>query len=132
MFHKLSTKYNILDRVYNIIVNDLVSILYNKYTIINIYIPTNYSFSKPLFGLVYINLGQCHKEYISKYLYTYIYEYNIIDKIFDYLVEDYIEYKNIKELFMKNGTYILYENIRNNIKITDSLDVSLDKIIKLL
>jgi len=130
-YNKLNENYTIISENYN---NDNISILYNKYTIFNITIPPNYPLNKPSFGIEIINLAINYKSYISNVLYSkYTIDSNIVDIIYSYIDYDRYVYKNIKKyLLLYNNRQLVfdYEDIINNIKLLDPINIIFKKIIK--
>lgn len=128
--NKLQNKYTILHND-----NNNIQILYKKYLIINIKIPPNYPLTKPSFGIEIINLALNYKLDIYNILYSkYNINDNIIDIIYSYINHEHYIYKNIKEYLLLNYNRQIifdYDDIINNIKIIDPINIILNKIIKL-
>lgn len=130
-YNKLNEKYSML----NIYTNNNISILYNKYLIIHINIPHNYPFNKPSFGIEINNLALNYELYISNTLYS---KYNIDDNIM-YIIYSYIDcdhyiYENIKEYLLLHNNYQIsfdYDDIINNIKLIEPINIIFERIIKL-
>jgi hypothetical protein len=136
-YKRLQNKYYIITETENVIQIDLVSLLIDNYIIININLPRGYPFVKPKFGITFINLPQKYKTHISKYISKYIYDNDIINKIFSYIDNSIIEYNNVKEVFLRNNNYnnnrvFDYDDIIDNIKINTFLDTIVEQIIVLI
>jgi hypothetical protein len=131
-YNKLNKKYTILPICIN---NDDISILYNKYLIIHIKIPSNYPLYKPSFGIEVINLALNYKSYLSNILYSkYSIDNNIIDIIYSHINCSHYIYSNIKEYLLLHNNHQIsldYDDIINNIKLIAPINIIFKRIIKL-